>query len=76
MRLLIFHNTVDVGILLVSEATVRERDRRPGAVSLAGTRAPGRTVPAHPGMVRFVREKRGFSHSEANQNFVLSLLIA
>ena len=63
-----FLDAVDERYLLVSEATVRERDRRPGAVRcllrkvqpsagfifgagaspLIGTRAPGRTIPAHP----------------------------
>ena len=30
LTLTIFHSAVDVGILLVSEATMWERDRRPG----------------------------------------------
>ena len=45
-RHLIFYSAVDVGVLLVCGATVQKRDRRPGAMSLIGTYAPGRTVPA------------------------------
>ena len=44
-QLLIFHSAVDVGILLVSEAHVRERDRRPGAISRFRDIRTSRTVP-------------------------------